>query len=339
VPVVRGAAFSAVIAGLLANGAVMAGEPQVTPVLQVCDGDPLTATTTENVCPGLGDPWQSRDAGFECVTQLGYDFGLKIDGWSDAVNGLYSGCLSGQGQECDPEFTNTITITENDGTYFPWMSSPFSLRAVIAKGGNAAHVFPYAGPDDGPSGVFADTDLYQPINNSGKPAAVSHATFCWNKGDDAGDEECYQDETAWAVGSDYNIKGGNWAMYVDYDACDEADGAIDGVCTTDLRADGGDGVGMDAGTATLASIDDEYVKITINLENTFIFYYDLQDDQEDNNLKVQHYVTAPEGDPKVGRFAYKAFIPVGSRTGEFVVPANNFYGIHLDLAYIVPCEQ
>lgn len=299
------------------------------------------ATTTENVVPERCVGWQSGDAGQECVVNLGYDFGLKIDGWSGDISGDYSGRSDAQGSTtCDPEFSNTITISNNDGTYFDWASSPFSLRAVVVKGGPDANVFTYAEPAPAPaSGVFADTDLYSPLNaNNGNPFGVSHASFCWNAGDKNGGEVCYQDETAWVVGDDYNTNGkGQWAMYVDYAACDAADGSEDGVCTTGVRADGGDGVGIDAGTATLAR-DGSGVKITINLDNTFIFYYDLNDDEEDNNLKVQDYDTAPKGNPKVGRFAHKMFVPVGSTTGSIVVPLNNFYGIHMDLAYEVPCE-
>jgi hypothetical protein len=66
---------------------------------------------------------------------------------------------------------------------------------------------------------------------------------------------------------------------------------------------------------------------------------DLNDDQEDDNLKVQDYnETPPARNPKIGRFDWKTFIPVGSTTGSITVPANNYYGVHLGVAYEVPCE-
>jgi hypothetical protein len=81
------------------------------------------------------------------------------------------------------------------------------------------------------------------------------------------------------------------------------------------------------------------VTITIALTNTFIFYYNLNDDLEDNNLKVQDYDKAPPNkNPKIGKFEWKTMIPVGETTGSISVPANNYYGVHLDLAYEVPCE-
>jgi hypothetical protein len=310
---------------LLASGAAVADKPSADPM--VCsviqpNGIPGPATTTLGVVPDYCAPWQSGDAGQECVVNLGYDFGLKLDGWGSG-NRDDSGACDGQGScELAPEFNNAITITNNDGTYFDWSSSPFALGAVVVKGGQNANVFTYAPP------ASADTDLYAPLNvNNSGPYDVSHGSFCWNMGDN---DQCYQDETAWAVGNDYNANGkGNWAMYVPY--------TLGETKTVVLRADGGDGVGIDAGTATFEPSGTE-VKITINLDNSFIFYYDLNDDEEDNNLKVQDYDTAPKGNVKTGRFASKTFIPVGSTTGSILVAANNYYGVHLDLAYLVPCE-
>ena len=324
-PVGRWFALSAIAAGMLTSGLAM-GQAGTCSTTQYLDGssNPVIGppTTTVGVIPERCDGWTTGDAGQECVVNLGYDFGLKIDDWDGSIIGDYTGCYDGQGDDtCDPEFINTITITDNNGIYFDWMSA-YPLRAVVVKGGPDANVFTYAGPFDPSSGVVADTDLYAPLNaNNGNPFAVSHASFCWNQTDIDGDERCFQDETGWAVGLPY---GRNWAMYV---------------CTTDIRAGGGNGVGLDAGYATLVSDGVGEVEITINLENTFIFYYDLNDDEEDDNLKVQDYASAPgPRDARPGRFDWKTFIPVGSTAGSIVVPLNNFYGIHLDLAYEVPCQ-
>jgi hypothetical protein len=275
-----------------------------------------------SVDPVLYETWQSGDAGFECVTTLGYDFGYKIDGWGGAgKDGTYSGACDGQGScELAEEFNNNITISNSDGKYFDWAASPFPLSAVIVKGGPGANVFFYFPAES------SDTQLYAPINpNNGKLYDISHVSFCWNKGNG---DLCYQDETAWAKGDPYNPKRGNWAMYVAYGGVEK---------TVDLIADGGDGVGMVAGEVTFSAPSGGYVEITVNLDNTFIFYYDLNDDEEDNNLKVQDYANAPKGNPKVGRFEHKTFIPVGSTLGSITVPVNNYYGVHLDVAYEVPC--
>jgi hypothetical protein len=338
-PAGRWFALSAIAAGMLASGLAMGQAGDCSDTQYTDDFGVMVIgppTTTVGVVPERCVGWTSGDAGQECVVNLGYDFGLKIDDWNDSLLGSYSGCYDGQGDDtCDPEFVNTINITGNDGVFFDW-TSLYPLRAVVVKGGPDANVFTYA---DGvePSVVYGDTDLYSPLNaNNGNPFAVSHATFCWNQTDVVGDERCYADETGWAVGLPY---GRNWAMYVDYEACDAADGEADGICTTDIRAGGGDGVGLDAGTATLAPDGTGGMVITINLENTFIFYYDLNDDEEDDNLKVQDYASAPgPRDARPGRFDWKTFVPVGSTTGAITVPVNNYYGIHLDLAYQVPCQ-
>jgi hypothetical protein len=289
----------------------------------MAEGFVFPLTTTVGVEPVVYRNWDSGDAAKECVTNLGYDFGLKIDEWDDSIEGAYT-CVDDDDDdiECKFEegFNNTITISNNDGQFFDWASSPFALGAVVVKGGNAANVFVYK------PAAFGDTGLYSPINPSGDPADVSHASFCWNKPDDG--DMCYQDETAWAVGDRY-VKKGNWAMYVPYAGVEK---------TVDLRADGGDGVGLPAGTATFSAPDGGFVTITINLDNSFIFYYDLNDDIEDNNLKVQDYAKAPNKTPNPGGFAWKEMIPVGSTTATITVPEANFYGIHMDLAYQVPCE-
>jgi hypothetical protein len=260
--------------------------------------------------------WKSGDAGFECVETLGYDFGLKIDGWSSGVAGDYSGACNAQGScELADAFNNTITISNNDGKYFDWAASPFALGAVVVKAGPGANIFYYD------PAASSDTGLYGPEYKD-----ISHASFCWDLQEL---DKCYQDETAWAKGERY-VNRGNWAMYVAYDGEEK---------TVDLIADGGDGVGMLAGTVTFSAPVNGKVTITVNLDNSFIFYYDLNDDKEDDNFKVQDYGPSgpPHRNPKVGRFDWKKFIPVGSTTGSMKVPVNSFYGVHLDVAYEVPC--
>lgn len=141
------------------------------------------------------------------------------------------------------------------------------------------------------------------------------------------DPECYQDETVWAVGDRY-VARGSWAMYVEYGGEE---------MTVDLRAGGGDGIGMDAGTATFSDPVDGFVDITIELENGFVFWQD-DPDNPDDNIKVQDYDEAPDTRPVPGRFDWKAAADFESTSYVITVPANSFYGVHLDVAYPVPCE-
>lgn len=68
---------------------------------------------------------------------------------------------------------NTVTVTTTDGVYFDW-SSTISVDAVIVKGGPRANVYIY-NPE-----ATADTGLHSPVNASGRPAALSHISFCYD---------------------------------------------------------------------------------------------------------------------------------------------------------------
>ena len=291
------------------------------------DGTIGPPTTNVGVVPEYCADWVTGDAGQECVVNLGYDFGLKVD--EPAIPGeTVTGACDGQGS-CDlaPEFDNTIVISQNTGVYIDFSAFPFALGAVVMKGGPDANVFFYdpAQPED--------SRLYPPLNanGSGEPVTLSHVSFCWG---DRNSETCYDEETAWAVGEPYTNRG-SWAMYVDLGTCP----SLIEPCTFDLRADGGDGVGIDVGTATtLFDPLTGNVTIAINLTGGAIFYYDLADMAADENLKVQPYDIAPSGNPKIGRFAHKLSVPVGDTEASIVVPLAQYYGIHLDVAVPVACE-
>ena len=152
---------------------------------------------------------------------------------------------------------------------------------------------------------------------------IDHVTFCWNKVDDNGDTECYQEETAWGDGTRY-VEQGNWATYLAY-----PDGPVDILA----------GQYMDAGYLTFGEPDGGSVEITITLENGFVFYYDPADTEFDENLKVQDYEFPPEGNPAPGLFDWKESIEPGSTTASIVVPVNNYYGVHLDVAYPIECPD
>jgi hypothetical protein len=95
-------------------------------------------------------------------TDLGYDFGYKVDPPSA---GTYT----------FPDGVNTVTVT-TDGIYFGWTST-LGIDAVIVKGGPDANLYVY----DPPTESFGDAGLHSPINPSnGQPYGLSHIEFCYD---------------------------------------------------------------------------------------------------------------------------------------------------------------
>lgn len=230
-------------------------------------------------------------------------FAFKID--NSAENGTYP---TGDG--------NTITITSSDGYTFDWQSNWPVTCVLVKAGSNYYNAYFY------PEGSYGDTGLCAAINPAnGKPFGISHVTYGYNE-----PNMCYREETAWAKGLRYVTKG-NWAMYTAYNGEEK---------TVDLIAGGGNSAGTVVGTATLEPAGAGYVKITIALTGGAIFYYDVDDPNLDDNVKIQGYAIAPSGNPAPGRFAIKAAVPANTTTYSVTVPANNFYGIHLDVAIPVP---
>ncbi len=268
-----------------------------------------TAAIAASVTPMLVDPWKSGDAAFECgqVACCDSAFHYKFDGWSGPT---YDGPYDVDGDV-------TITISNDDGYSFDWASDG-PVSCVIVKGSNAAEVYCYDEPVYSDTGMFAPT-RYDKDGIAVGTYAVSHVTFCY---DEPG--MCYEEETAWPEGTRY-VGRGNWAMYVDYDGVEKTVNLIAG--RTEY-----------AGTVTFSAPVDGYVTITVDLTGGAIFYYDVNDPLYDDNLKVQDYSGAPTGNPSPGLFEWKDAIEVGSTTGSIVVPANNYYGVHVDVALPVDCE-
>jgi hypothetical protein len=109
-------------------------------------------------------------------------------------------------------------------------------------------------------------------------------------------------------------------MYVPYDGTG---------MTVDILA----GQTLDAGTATFSAPVDGKVTITINLNEDFRFA-DVPE-----NIKVQDYSNQPPAvNPSPGLFDHKYTTEPGSTSYTITVPANNYYGVHLDVQHRVPCE-
>lgn len=132
--------------------------------------------------------------------------------------------------------------------------------------------------------------------------------------DNNDNDNCYQEETAWADGDTY-VDQGNWATYVSYDG---------NATSATIYA----GQTLNAGSASISTPDaNGDVTITISLNSG----WSLQSVNEP--VKIQGYDNAPSTNPSPGSFTtYK-----GSDL-TVTVPAFDFYGIHLDVQLEVDCE-
>lgn len=247
--------------------------------------------------------WQSGNAAAEAyyADNCG-DFAYKVDDWDRAgKDGQYS------------HAGNVITISNSHGGQsFNW-TSDYPVCAVIVKGGPGAGVYRYN------PAVTSDYDLTAPVNpKNNRNYGVSHVTFVFSD-----PQKCYQQESAWSAGPRYNTQGtGNWATYTPY--------------TAGLSANLLAGQIHLAGTATFSAPVGGMVTITIALNDGFIFSYDPLNPQN-RNVKVQDYAEAPSGNPASGQFAHQSAAAVADRTTTITVPANAFYGIHLDVGREVEC--
>jgi len=129
----------------------------------------------------------------------------------------------------------------------------------------------------------------------------------------------FKGETAWAANGDEalqlaysGLEPGNWATYVEY-----------AEKTTTLFA----GRTMNAGSVTFSAVADGKITITVNLGPDWGF------EDVSENLKVQDYATEPSGNPAPGLFAHKKTCPdaLDPYTCSIVVPANAFYGVHVNV--------
>ena len=261
------------------------------------------------------------DAYYEC-NQIGeYDFAKR------------TGPTTGEWPLVEKgDFLQRVTVTMIDETSFNWSAKPNAVGAVIVKsvgrgmqaGGFNVYVYDDPGPVDSDtvlSGVTAETTQGQVTGEH--TFDINHITFCW---DVAG--VCMQDETAWAAGLEFDPDSG-WAMYVPYDA-----GAAP--FTVDLMA----GQHTDAGDVTFSEPVNGEVIITITLDEAWIFYYDIEDDEQDDNIKIQDYMAEPNENTKVapGLFDWKAAAAIDETSYTITVDQNNFYAVHVDLATGEPCE-
>lgn len=220
---------------------------------------------------------------------------------------------------------NAITVEVTDGTYVSFEAGPDGVGAAIIKGSSDSNVYVYE-PQ-----ALSDSGLAPPLAASGVPAGLSHiGGFCWNPvGPDEGPPlECFDDETAWANGSRY-VNRGNWATYTSYN----------GVAKSVVLFAGKT---LDAGDVSFSAPADGVVTITIQLNPGWRFALNPVGEEGgvtiyDNNVKVQHYASAPSGNPEPGLFQWKEFAEGDFH--EIEVPQANFYGVHVDVERLVECPD
>jgi hypothetical protein len=326
---------AAAIAAMLAGGTALAG--QVVPQDQSAIKSTPTSTTQE-ITPYIIPPADGNDRGGNrsCA-----DVGKAYFG-----NPLYYECRSDKkdypfanspeiftpADGLPAECANEIEVTVTNDTFVDWISTA-PVGAAIIKGGNAANTYVYE-PQ-----VTVDTGLASPPVGGGFAELSNIGGFCWNPVDQP-PEECFEDDTAWAANGDqsgefrYNPRG-NWATYTEYEGEEK---------TVTLFA----GQTTDVGTVTFSDPVDDEVEITVNLTGGWVFGVNYELDEEGNlklddegnpirdaNLKVQDYATAPSGNPAPGLFMHKEVCTDSPCT--IVVPENNFYGVHVDVATPVAC--
>jgi hypothetical protein len=151
--------------------------------------------------------------------------------------------------------------------------------------------------------------------------AISAALlFLSSTGVMAQDNVCYEfiTETAWSDGDRYSTRG-NWATYSEY--VEDGD--------TILYA----GRDIAVGLVSFGVATEEGVEITIELLSGWEFA------PVEENVKIQDYEIAPSGNPRPGEFAYKATATeTDPALTSIIVPANNFYGVHVNVGQLVEVE-
>jgi hypothetical protein len=121
-------------------------------------GVAMAANTVEDL-----SSWVNGNAGFECSQIGNYTYALKI------AEGAGEGAPNTTETYTDGTHTNTITISNSDGSTFDWSANGNKIGAVIVKAGQGAKVYKYDPQAQSDTGLVAYQDR-----------EVSHVTFCWN---------------------------------------------------------------------------------------------------------------------------------------------------------------
>ena len=211
----------------------------------------------------------------------------------------------------DPDVERNETVTVDDCSDLVGCEELGQVTAPHSGQFTSSHVFRFADFDECGSYRYDNTAT---IRETGEDASARVKV----------NVQCvtFEGETAWAAngavpGQLRYTNRGNWATYVQYG---------DTAKTTTLFA----GRTLDAGQVSFSAPVDGKVTITVDLAGPWQF----EDVAE--NLKVQDYAKAPSGNPAPGGFGHKVTCDAEGTTCEVVVPANNFYGVHLNVGQLVP---
>jgi hypothetical protein len=297
----------------------------------MAQGTASTPTSDGGITPYIIEPAEPGKPGSEGGNRDCDDVAAAFDTTFEESTGKIDYPTGGDNPEpvFEDNFFPFFEVTVIDGTYVSWKPVVGEWKgegnglwipcnvAVIVKGSDDANIYYYPTiMEDGDSGLASP-----PAGGSGGPAGLSNLTFCFNLCPVEEPPVCIEcdDETAWAYGEPYNPteygKKGNWAMYVSYFDLDES-GCVPLVA----------GQNEIAGQVCFSEVKDGEVEITITLNDGWKFY----EDPDEENVKIQDYNDAPSGNPAPGLFDHKFNAPGDM---PFVVPANNFYGVHADLEF------
>lgn len=120
----------------------------------VCEG-PAVAPTL----------WTAGGGNASCADVCNYE---NSSGRNDFVDGVFA-----------MEWPEGLSVYVKDGKYVSWSFDPpagycLGELTVIVKGGSASNIYTYLG------GESSDCGLVSPLTASGKPAALSNLTFCYD---------------------------------------------------------------------------------------------------------------------------------------------------------------
>ncbi len=83
------------------------------------------------------------------------------------------------------------------------------------------------------------------------------------------------------------------------------------------------GQNIAVGSVVFSDPVDGEIEICIYLEEPWEF------EDEEENVKIQGYISAPSGNPAPGLFDWKDYADPDSDSFCITVPENNFYGVHM----------
>jgi hypothetical protein len=278
--------------GIMLGGAGVASGAGLTPLV----GTASTVVSDGDVTPFL-IPRLSANPNQRTCSDVGsayVDDGTYYEFSSDRLTIGTDGSISDGTLPTGVQITLTPESNPNRLAY----TSSFPIGAVIVRSGGDRNNVYASEPQRG-----SDANLSGGINPGGQYPRIENITFCWNATD------CeWSGETAWSNGDRYTTRG-NWATFTQYSPGLEVA----------LLA----GQTKNAGTVTFSAIVDGQVTVSIDLEDGWRFA------DVDENVKVQDYQWAPEGNPSPGLFAHKA--KAESSPFSIMVPANAYYGVHVDV--------